>query len=251
MPGVRIGVGFSIGMMRRSFTSISAWREMIAPTSMRRTSASADAIGFDLHNDDRLRTDRTKPSVQQLARGRVVGRQHQVLSVQLHHPDALALRQRMRRRYHERHFIVAQRLERNRHSIVRPIGDADVEIAGFDAAADRLGVLLLHGDTDRRMLAEKNVDAGRQQADVERVGHANAQAAAQLLGRAANAPQSFVDLRQRELHLAEQLLAGFGDHNPLADAVEQPVTDFGLELLDLVRQRRLGDVNGLGRTGES
>ena len=112
------------------------------------------------------------------------------------------------------------------------------------------GVELLHGDANRRMLAEEDVDAGRQQADVERVGHADPQAAAQLLGRAAQAAQPVVDLGQRHFTLPSSCSPASVIDDALADAVEQPMADLGFELLDLVRQRRLGDVDGFGRTGE-
>ena len=82
------------------------------------------------------------------------------------------------------------------------------------------------------------------------MGHADTQAAAQLLRGAPNAAKAVIDLRERDLDLAEQSLACFGDDDALADAVKQPMADLGLELLDLVRQRRLGDVNGLRRAGE-
>ena len=120
----------------------------------------------------------------------------------------------------------------------------------FDPACDRLRVQLLHRYPNRGVLAEEDVDAGGQQADVEGAGDADAQVSAQLLGRAAHGAQPAVDLGQRVLHPPEQLLARLGDHDALADAVEQPMPDLGLELLDLMRQRRLGDVNGFGGTGE-
>ena len=56
--------------------------------------------------------------------------------------------------------------------------------------------------------------------------------------------------RRAPLHLAEQLFACLGDDDALSDAVEQPMADLGLELLDLVRQGGLGDVDGLRRAGK-
>jgi hypothetical protein len=67
---------------------------------------------------------------------------------------------------------------------------------------------------------------------------------------ALNGMQAAVDLAQRGRHVAAQDLAGLGHAHLLAAAVEQGRTQLVLQLLDLVRQRRLRDVQALRRAGE-
>ena len=60
-----------------------------------------------------------------------------------------------------------------------------------------------------------------------------------------------VDLLQRAHREGQEQLAGLGRHHLLADAVEQRLADLVLELADLVRQRRLGHVDAVGRLREA
>ena len=62
--------------------------------------------------------------------------------------------------------------------------------------------------------------------------------------------QAVVHLAQRLGRIAQEGLAGLGEHHALADAVEQELPDLFFQLPDLVRQRRLRDVHALGRAGE-
>src|SRR5947208_424732 len=111
------------------------------------------------------------------------------------------------------------------------------------ASADAIGfistTMTSSAPTERNQPSTNSGEAGRQQGHVESVSQGHAQAAAKLLRRCTQVAQAIIDLRERHLYLAEQLLARLGDDDPLPDAVEQPMADLGLELLDLVRQRRL------------
>ena len=62
---------------------------------------------------------------------------------------------------------------------------------------------------------------------------------------------ALVDLLQGPHREGEEQLAGLGRDDLLADAVEERLADLVLELADLVRERRLGDVHALGGAGEA
>ena len=89
------------------------------------------------------------------------------------------------------------------------------------------------------------------EAQVERVRRADAKRPRHRPRAVAQHAQALVDLAQRLGRVADEVLAGFGQHDALADAVEQRAADLLLELADLVRQRRLRDVNALGGAGEA
>jgi hypothetical protein len=62
--------------------------------------------------------------------------------------------------------------------------------------------------------------------------------------------QALVDFLQGAGGVGQEDAAGFRHDDPLPDAVEQRLPHLILQLADLVRQRRLGHVNALGRPRE-
>ena len=56
---------------------------------------------------------------------------------------------------------------------------------------------------------------------------------------------------KRIAHGDQVVAAGFGEHEALALAIEQLDAELGLERLDLVADRALGDEQLLGRAGEA
>ena len=171
--------------------------------------------------------------------------------MQLDHADALAAGERMRVGDDEHHLLVVERLEPEVGRAARPVGDADVELAGVQPGADLVGGELLDPDPHRRVARQEQGHAFRDEADVEGVRGADAHLAGQVAAARLEHRDALVDLLQRARREGEEQLAGLGRHHLLADAVEERLADLFLELADLVRQRRLGDVDPLGRAREA
>jgi len=93
-------------------------------------------------------------------------------------------------------------------------------------------------------------DAARDETQVEGVRGADVQLARHLRAVLAQGAQAQVDLVQGLGAVVQKLVARTGQRHALACAVEQRRADLLFELLDLVRQRRLRDMQPLGRARE-
>ena len=145
----------------------------------------------------------------------------------------------------QHHLLVVERLEPEVGRPARPVGDAEVELAGAQLLADLVGGELLDPHPHRRMAGQEQRDALRNQADVEGVRRADPHLPGQAAAAGLEHGDALVDLLQRARREAEEQLAGLGGDDLLADAVEQRLADLFLELADLVREGRLGHVDPL------
>jgi hypothetical protein len=93
------------------------------------------------------------------------------------------------------------------------------------------------------MTGEEEGHALRDQADVEGVGGADPHLPGEPAAARLEHGDALVDFLQGAHREAEEELASLGGDDLLADPVEQGLADLFLELADLVRQGRLGDVH--------
>jgi hypothetical protein len=101
------------------------------------------------------------------------------------------------------------------------------------------------------MAGEEQGDALRDQADVEGVRGADPHLPGEPAAAGLEHGDALVDLLQGAHREAEEQLAGLGGDDLLADPVEERLADLLLELADLVRQGRLGDVHPRRGPGEA
>jgi hypothetical protein len=176
---------------------------------------------------------------------------HEALLVQLDHADALPARERVRVGDDENHLLVVERLEAQVGRAAWAVGDADVELAFAQPLDDLLGGELVDAHPNRRMPGEEEGDALRDQRDVEGVRRADPHLPREAAAARPQHRDALVDLAQRAHRERVEELAGFGRDDALADPIEQALTDLVLELADLVREGRLGDVDAVGGAREA
>ena len=128
--------------------------------------------------------------------------------------------------------------------------EGEVDLTGVDVAEHLAGRALAQPDLDPRVrLGEPreqpgNVDRARREQGAD--GDPAADEAAKLVDLAAGA----LDLGEDAAGASREQLAGGGRHDASRRALEQLGAELGLEPPDLVRERRLGDVQLLGRARE-
>ena len=132
----------------------------------------------------------------------------------------------------------------------RPAHHREVHLVALELADQRLAVAERQAQVDARVLLAET----RQQARQEVLGgadHADHQRAA---GEAPQPGDRRVGLAQRGEHplgVDDQVLAHRGQRDRAPDPVEQRQADVGLELLQLHRNRRRGEVQLLGGPGDA
>jgi len=129
-------------------------------------------------------------------------------------------------------------------------GEADVEFAGDDAAGNVHAEEFARHDghiravvRDRRQQRSERFEAGRR-------GIAEAHGSGDARAGEAGALGGALERRERERCLREERLPGGGEPDLAVVADEQLCPKGALELVDLVAQRRLGDVETRGCTAE-
>ena len=131
---------------------------------------------------------------------------------------------------------------------------ADAAEAHVDAAVlERLDLVhgghLVHGQIDHRVLHPKPPDDLRQHPVQRRGNKADRQAPLDLADALRHRGQ-FSRLRQQLARVRVEEAASLGQLERAATALEQQHADFLFQLLNLSRERRLCDMQALGRAGE-
>jgi hypothetical protein len=151
----------------------------------------------------------------------------------------------------EHHLLVVERLEPEVGRAARPVGDAEVELAGAHLLADLVGGELLDAHPYRRMAGEEQGDALGDEADVEGVRRTDAHLPCEAAATGPEHRDALVDLPERARGERQEELARLRGDDLLADPVEERLADLLLELADLVREGRLGDVDPRRGAGEA
>src|SRR5712691_4464428 len=193
---------------------------------------------------------RVECCLQRGARPRPALADEKLLAPKLFERDLLAPVPGMRGRYHH-HDLVRHQLAvleaavgqpRADHAQLRPALEDPIDdrLAVPDEERDRdLGVFLLEAADERRQDVLARDGAG---ADEELAAHLPLEAVHRLAGLALQ--------RQHSPGVAQQELAGLGDGGAAAEAIEQAHAQLVLKGADMLRDRRLGEVQRVRGLGE-
>ena len=190
---------------------------------------------------------------QQFAQPRPFAVADELLMLEVDHPDLPATGERVVLRQHDDELLHQNLLQRQAVAL-DALGDgqeSEVEHVDAQHLRERVAVVLANGQLDLRM---QLMEARDHQRDIDRphrvhrperhVAGLDPAHAIELLARR-------FELGQHTTGPRDQQVAGVGDRDPPRGAFDERQAELLLELLDLLRERGLGDVLPLRRTGEA
>ena len=153
-------------------------------------------------------------------------------------------------RQHREQILALERMAREVAGADRLGGDPELAFAARDQIDDGGGVARIgEGDVDARMGDPERTHQRRHRVDRQGGECGEVEAPGRQPGHGLDRGAAGLDVAQHLAGRFDQGLAGRGQHDPTADAVEQRGAELGLELTDRLRDRGLGDVLGLGGAG--